>query len=157
MTINHFIRCYEFLLQVSCFEDVELHKKYNFLNYLASYLKVRYHGSGFNITGKIESTGFDKKKVKVYEDSKVYSNPIVKLPVAEPIVLTPQKKERLSAIIAEINSRTGKTYDNDVAVKAMLQIKDIMMKSAELKVSAKNNTEKDFEFAYFDNIDEALI
>ncbi len=31
------------------------------------------------------------------------------------------------------------------------------MKSDELKASAKNNTEKDFEFAYFDNIDDALI
>lgn len=51
----------------------------------------------------------------------------------------------------------GKEYDNDVAVKAMLQIKDIMMKSEKLKTSAKNNTEKDFEFAYFDNIDDALI
>ena len=68
-----------------------------------------------------------------------------------------QKTEKLSQIIAEINSKTGKSYDNDVAVKAMLQIKDIMMKSEELKASAKNNTEKDFEFAYFDNIDDALI
>ena len=41
--------------------------------------------------------------------------------------------------------------------EAMLQIKDIMMKSEKLKTSAKNNTEKDFEFAYFDNIDDALI
>ena len=32
-----------------------------------------------------------------------------------------------------------------------------MMKSEKLKTSAKNNTEKDFEFAYFDNIDDALI
>ena len=63
----------------------------------------------------------------------------------------------MSQIIAEINSKTGKEYDNDVAVKAMLQIRDIMMKSEELKASAKNNTEKDFEFAYFDNIDDALI
>lgn len=39
----------------------------------------------------------------------------------------------------------------------MLQIKNIMMKSEKLKTSAKNNTEKDFEFAYFDNIDDALI
>lgn len=31
------------------------------------------------------------------------------------------------------------------------------MKSEELKSSARNNTEKDFEFAYFDNIDDALI
>ena len=39
----------------------------------------------------------------------------------------------------------------------MLQIKDIMMKSDKLKTSAKNNSEKDFEFVYFDNIDNALI
>lgn len=42
-------------------------------------------------------------------------------------------------------------------VKAMLQIKDIMMKSDKLKTSAKNNSEQDFEFAYFNNIDDALI
>ena len=157
LTINHFIRCYEFLLQVSCFEDIELHKKYNFISYLSSYLKIKHHGSGFNINGKIEATGFAQKKNKVHENTKVNSDPIVKLPTADQIVLTLQKKEKLSQIIAEINSRTGKAYDNDVAVKAMLQIKDIMMKSEDLKASAKNNTEKDFEFAYFDNIDDALI
>lgn len=31
------------------------------------------------------------------------------------------------------------------------------MKSDKLKTSAKNNTVKDFEFAYFDDIDDALI
>ena len=29
--MRHFVRFYEFLLQVSCFEDVDLHKKYNFI------------------------------------------------------------------------------------------------------------------------------
>ena len=45
----------------------------------------------------------------------------------------------------------------DGYVKAMLQLRDIMMKSEDLKASAKNNTEKDFEFAYFDSVDDALI
>lgn len=157
LTIRHFIRFYEFLIQVSCFEDVELHKKYTFLSYLYSYLRINSHGGGFNLAGTIEATGFAQKKESEHTKSKVNPNPIVRLPVADQIVLTPQKKERLSAIIAEINSRTGKSYDNDVAVKAMLQIKDLLMKSDELRASAKNNTEKDFEFAYFDNIDDALI
>ena len=39
----------------------------------------------------------------------------------------------------------------------MLQIKDIMMKSEKLRTSANNNTAQDFEFAYFDDIDDALI
>ena len=157
LTIRHFIRCYEFLLQVSCFEDVELHKKYCFLSALYSYLKINSHGGGFNINGLIEASGFVQKKEAEHKKARVNPNPIVKLPVAEQIVLTPAKQERLSAIIAEINSRTGKSYDNDVAVKAMLQIKDLLLKSEDLKASARNNTEKDFEFAYFDNIDDALI
>lgn len=156
-TVNRFIRFYEFLLQVSCFEDVELHKKYNFLRYLSSYLKIRSHGGGFNLSGKIQATGFAQKKGETHTGNKVKSDPIVKLPVADQPILSPEKTEFLSRIIAEINSKTGKSYDNDVAVKAMLQIKDIMMKSEELKASARNNTEKDFEFAYFDNIDDALI
>lgn len=77
---------------------------------------------------------------------------IVSVSSAESLNLTPAKIERLSQIIAEINSRIGKNYDNDVAVKAMLQIKDIMMKSEKLCASAQNNTERDFEFAYFDKV-----
>lgn len=156
-TIKHFIRCYEFLIQASCFEDVELHKKYNFCSYLQSYLKVRHPGGGFDLTGKIKASNFVQKQVEEHKKSKIKSDPIVKLPMADQIVLPPQKEERLSQIINEINIRTGKEYDNDVAVKAMLQIRDIMMKSDELKESARNNSEKDFEFAYFDNVDDALI
>jgi type I restriction enzyme R subunit len=85
------------------------------------------------------------------------AQPVLKLPTAESFVLTEAKEERLSQIIAEINSRTGRAYDNDVAVKAMLQIRDILLKSEKLRTSAKTNTVKDFEFTYFDNIDDALL
>lgn len=155
--IRHFVRFYEFLLQVSCFEDVELHKKYNFLNYLVSYIKINRPGGGYNLDGKIKATGFAQKKIAEHTKSDMKSDPVVKLPVAYDIVLTPAKEERLSQIIIEINNRTGKNYDNDVAIKAALQIRDIMKKNAELQTSAKNNTEQDFEFAYFDHVDDALI
>ena len=39
----------------------------------------------------------------------------------------------------------------------MLQIKDIMLKSEKLRKSAKNNSVQEFEFAYFKNIDDALV
>ena len=66
-------------------------------------------------------------------------------------------EKRLSEIIDELNSSTGKNYDNDVVVKAMFQIRDILMKSDKLKTSARNNTRQDFGFSYFDDIDDALI
>ena len=49
------------------------------------------HGGGFNLNGKIEATGFAQKKEAEHKKAKVNPNPIVKLPVAEQIVLTPQK------------------------------------------------------------------
>ena len=39
----------------------------------------------------------------------------------------------------------------------VFNLSDILMKSDKLKTSAKNNTQKDFEFSYFDDIDDALI
>ena len=157
LTMRRFVRFYEFLLQVSCFEDAELHKKYRFVALLLAYINIKHPGGGFNLDGKITAMDFVQKKKSEHIKSNIKSNPITKLPTAENFVLSEDKVARLSEIIAEINSMAGKTYDNDVAVKAMLQIKDIMMKSEKLKTSAKNNTEKDFEFAYFDNIDDALI
>lgn len=156
-TMRHFVRFYEFLLQVSCFEDVELHKKYNFVSYLLSYVNISRSGGGYNLDGKIKASNFVQKKEKEHTKEKLVANPVVKLPNADTFGLTPAKEERLSAIIAEINSRTGKSYDNDVAVKAMLQIRDILMKSDKLRTSARNNSIKDFEFSYFSDIDDALI
>jgi type I restriction enzyme R subunit len=156
-TMRHFVRFYEFLLQASCFEDVELHKKYNFVTYVLAYINIKHPGGGYNLDGKIKATNFVQKKTEEHVKSDLVAKPVVKLATAENFSLTEAKEERLSEIIAEINSRTGKSYDNDVAVKAMLQIRDILLKSDKLKTSAKNNSEKDFEFSYFDNIDDALI
>ena len=145
------------MLQVSCFEDVDLHKKYNFITYLLAYINIKHPGGGFNLDDKIKATNFVQKKAEEHTKPDLVAKPVMKLPTAESFGLTEAKEERLSQIIAEINSRTGKAYDNDVAVKAMLQIRDILMKSEKLKTSAKNNTVKDFEFSYFDDIDDALI
>ncbi|MCD8046615.1 MAG: DEAD/DEAH box helicase family protein, partial [Clostridiales bacterium] len=155
--MRSFIRFYEFMLQVSCFEDVDLHKKYNFMTYLLSYINIKYPGGGYDLDGKIRATNFVQKKEEEHMKTKIVAQPVTKLPIAENFELTEEKEERLSQIIAEINSRTGKAYDNDVAVKAMLQIKDILMKSERLKTIARNNTVQDFELSYFNDIDDALI
>ncbi|MBD5626582.1 MAG: type I restriction endonuclease subunit R [Desulfovibrio sp.] len=155
--LRGFVRLYEFLLQASCFEDVELHKKYNFIKYLLAFIDIRHSGPGFDLTGKIRASNFVQKKVHEHAKPRLVAKPVVKLPTAERFGLTEDKEKRLSEIIDEINSRTGKNYDNDVVVKAMLQIRDILVKSDRLKTSAKTNTQKDFEFSYFDDVDDALI
>ena len=125
--------------------------------YLLSYINIKHPGGGFNLDGKIKASNFVQKKIEEHTTPNLVASPVMKLPTAEHFGLTEDKEKRLSEIIDEINSRTGKSYDNDVVVKAMLQIRDILMKSEKLKTSAKNNTQQDFEFSYFDDIDDALI
>lgn len=152
-----FVRFYEFLLQASCFKDIDIHKKYVFIGYLLSYLDIAGGGSGFDLTGKIKASQFVQKKGDTHSGEKLVSKPVMKLPESDGFNLSEAKKERLSQIIRDINSRMGMQFDDDVAVKAMLQIKDLLMKSDKLKTSAQNNSEKDFEFSFYDDIDDALI
>ena len=152
-----FLRFYGFMMQVSCFWDPELDKKAVFLDALMPTIKPGRTGEGFDLSDKIRASNFAQEEKDHHEGSDLVAKPIVTLSEAEMLGLTEEKKERLSEIIAQINSRTGKEYNNDVAVKAMLQIKDLLMKSEKLRISARNNTEKDFEYAYFDDIDDVLI
>ena len=122
-----------------------------------TFINIKNPGGGFDLTGKIKASNFVQKKEDEHKKEKITPDPIVKLPTAETFNLTEDKIKHLSEIIAEINSRTGGSYDNDVAIKAMLQIKDLLLKSDKLKKSAKSNEQKEFEFSYFDDIDDVLI
>lgn len=157
MNVRHFIRFYEFLIQVTCFEDVELHKKYVYLTHLEARLNIGDKGGGYNLDGKLQATNFVQKKEKETKNTKITGAPVVKLPVPGDGSITEAAKEKLSQIIEEINNKMGTKFDTDVAVKSMLQIKDLMMKSDSLKTSAKNNTEADFKDSFYSNVDDALI
>ena len=157
LTMRKFVRFYEFLLQVSLFNDTDLHKKYNFIVWLLPYLKVEKTGVGFDLKGKIQASNFYQKKGAEVKVGPIISDPVVKLPTAETFNLTENEEKRLSDIIKEVNSRTGKSFDSDVALKAALQIRDLLKKNPNLIASAKTNTINDFEFSFFSEIDDALV
>lgn len=154
--MKNFKRFYEYLIQVSCFEDVEVHKFYIFITYFLDIISLDDGGKGFDLKGKVKATNFVQEKKATYSDEKIISKPIVTLPIAEAIELTEDKKERLSEIIADINAKTGSDYDINVATKAAMQIRDIMMKSEKLRTSARNNSEDNFEFSFYSNVEDAL-
>lgn len=157
ITLRRFVRFYEFLLQVSTFSDVDLHKKYKFIVWLLPYLKIGKPGDGFDLKGMIQATNFYQKKGQEIKSTKVEADPYVNLPTAETFNLTEDEEKRLSDIIKEVNSRTGKTFDNDVAFKAALQIRDLMKKNPDIIASAKANTLNDFTFSYYSGVDDALV
>ncbi len=154
--LKRFVRFYEFLLQASQFEDIELHKKYKFCSNLQSWFKKDQSGEGFSLKDQIVANNFLNKLQGEYTKPDIIADPYVKLPEAE-TQLSEDEEKKLSVIIEELNSRTGNNFDKDVAAKAMLQIKEILLKSEKLQQSALVNSEDEFRFSYFDDIDEALV
>lgn len=155
-TIKRFLRFYCFLIQATCFESVELHKKYNFLSYLVKEIEVGGGGNDFDIADKITASNFRQKKTGE-ETAEIVSEPEVSLPKPNEVNFDEATKKKLSEIIEEINASYNKNYDVDVASKSALQMRDLLLKNGHLRDSARNNTLKDFKFAYFDAVQDALL
>lgn len=157
LLLRRFVRYYEFLLQVSSFEDIKLHKKYNFITYLLAYVDIKNVGSGFDLEGKIRADNFVQKKLEEYQNTAISSSPEVKLPKADKMGLKEEKEQRLSEILEEINSKTGSTYKTTAMQEVMESVQNSVMQTEKFRLSAKNNTEDDFRRAYFRDIDDIFI
>ena len=154
--IKQFLRFYSFLIQATCFESVDLHKKYNFLSYLVKEIEVGSGGNDFDIADKITASNFRQKKTGE-NTHEIESKPEVSLPTPNEVFMDEAVKKKLSEIIDEINVAYNKNFDVDVASKSALQMRDILLKNGHLRDSARNNSLKDFRFAYFDAVQDALI
>jgi hypothetical protein len=156
-SIRGFLRFYCFLIQATSFEDIDLHKKYNFLSYLIKEIEITSGGNDFDIADKITVTFRKPKKSGEVKQPEWVAEPEIEYPIPGEIIVGPDERKRLSQIIEEINAKYNKNLITDVAIKAALQVKDILMKDEKLKASAKTNTLKDFHFTYNDSVDGALV
>lgn len=157
LAVRHFVRFYEFLEQATCLDAVELHKLYIFLSCLRGYLLADEPGAGFSLRNKIGIKNVKQKKTSIHKGDPIASSPIVSLPSASVATFTEDKVVRLSKLIEEINARMGVNLDADVASKALLQIRDLLRKSEDLQIKAKNNTLSNFLLAFFSDADNALV
>ena len=156
--IKSFNKFYTFLIQASCFEDTDIHRKYNFLSYLINEIDIDTSGSHLSLKDKISATYIRQKKTGEFNkpDLKGVDNTVDMRQAKTPTVAEIEM-ERLSTVIAQINNQTGNDFDADVTSKSLLQIKDILTKSKELEKSAKNNTLSNFGFEFNDQLDDALL
>ena len=61
------------------------------------------------------------------------------------------------ALKKAINNRSGAGFDTDRIIQYVIRITDMMRDNQKLQSSAKSNTEKDFSFAFFDAIEDAMM
>lgn len=161
ITMRRFLKGYCFLIQATAYENIELHKRYNFMSYLIKELNPGGSGNNFDIADKITVSKFRQKKMEEHLDEEIEAKPEVRITKPKPASLEEQQKKLLSQIIDEVNALYDKNYEPDFTTKAALQIRDLLLKNDEfkdrLKVSAKNNSLKEFKFTYDDCVQDALV
>lgn len=161
VTIGRFLKAYRFLIQATAFENVELHKRCNFMAYLIKELHPGTGGNNFDIADKITVSDFRQKEMERHEKEAIEAKPEVKIKKPKPASIEEEQKKHLSELIDELNALYDKNYEPDSTTKAALQIRDLIMKTPGLKErlakSAKSNPLSEFQFTYDDCVQEALV
>lgn len=161
ITMRRFLKGYCFLIQATAYENIEFHKRYNFMSYLIKELNPGGGGNNFDIADKITVSEFRQKQMEEHTGEEIEAKPEVKIKKPKPTSLEEEQKKLLSQIIDEVNALYDKDYEPDFTTKAAMQIRDLLLKNEEfrerLKKSAQNNTLNEFKFTYDDCIQDALV
>ena len=160
ITIRRFLKGYCFLIQATAYENLEFHKRYNYLSYLIKEIDVG-GGSNFDIADKITVSNFRQQLNVEHSGEEVEAKPEVAIKKPKPASVEEKQKKALSEIIEELNALYDKSYEPDATTKTAQQIKDYMLKipviRERLEKSAKINSYEDFKFTYDDCVQEALV
>lgn len=161
ITVRRFLKGYRFLIQATAYENLDFHKRYNFLTYLIKELNPGGGGNNFDIADKITVSDFRQKQMEEHTGENIEAKPEVKIRKPKPASLEEEQKKLLSQIIDEVNALYDKEYEPDFTTKAAMQIRDLLLKSNALKdrleKSARNNTLNEFKFTYDDCVQDALV
>lgn len=143
-----YVRLYSFILQITPFEDVELHKLYVYLTYLLKKLP-REKGSTVHLADEIA--------LEYYTTKKTFEGSISLTPEDENVPVTPVKfagtgvkeeqEEYLSSIIERLNKRFGTDFTKADQL-SVEQIKEDFAADEDLVQKAKTNTIDDFRLAF---------
>jgi len=143
-----FIRLYSFILQITPFEDVELHKLYVYLTYLLKKLPKE-KGSTIHLADEVALEYYTIKKTfdgSISLTPEDGNTPVTPVRFAGTVVKEEQT-EYLSTIIERLNKRFGTNFTKADQL-SVEQIKEDFAADKDLVQKAKTNTIDDFRFAY---------
>lgn len=159
--IRNFLKGYCFLIQATAYENLEFHKRYNYLSYLVKEIDVGTGGNNFDIADKITISNFRQKQTSEHKNAEIEAKPEVAIKKPKPASIEELQKKLLSEIIDEVNALYDKNYEPDSTTKTASQIRDLLLKNEELRErlekSAKINSYEDFKFTYDDCVQDALV
>lgn len=143
-----FVRLYTFILQITPFEDVELHKLHLYLTYLLKKLPKE-KGSTLHLADEIALEYYTAKKT--FDGSVPLSSDTENVPVTPARFagtgIKDGETEYLSTIIDRLNQRFGTEFTKSDQL-SVEQIKEDFASDEDLVLKAKTNSMEDFRLAF---------
>lgn len=146
--VSGFVRTYEFLMQITKLDDVELHRWYRLLSYVEKYLRIDNTDTSFDLTKMLNVTDFEQKFEKEVKKTLIISDPNVKLPSSVKGATKEDEKKHLSEIINDLNRRNGTSFNIEAALKSILAIIPLMESDSDLAKKAMTNNFEDFLLSF---------
>lgn len=161
ISITRFLKAYRFLIQATAYENINLHKRFNFLKYLIKEINPGIDGNNFDITNAITVSDFRQKLIAKHMGTPIKPNPVVNVKKTISPTVEEDQKRKLSELIEEINARYNKNFEVVSATNTVMQIRNLMMNTPEIKSrlakSARTNSLPEFSFTFSDCVDNAIV
>ncbi len=152
--MRKFVKWYDFIVQAAFLDDALMYKKREFIGLLIKHLDTG-GGEGFSLKDKVDAIDFVQRKTAETHKPKIESDPRAFVP--EPGGGAGEdEEERLSAIIAHLNSLLGTNFDAGIVTKSIQQIKSRMEADENLKKVAKANSLDAFKLPFYDAAADAM-
>ena len=145
--LGTFNNWYEFIIQASTLEDHGLFKKDHFIRIFAMSLNPETPPETIDIAGKVDAREFEQEKKEEIEKKPIESRPELQLKGVKGGGANEDWDERLSVIIREINSRTGKNFP-DANRNSIKHIEHSSLEDRSLEDAAETNAFKDFKLLF---------
>ena len=154
--LRDYNRTYSFLSQIISFHDRELEKLYAFGKVLLRKLPVRRESLPVEILRQVDLDSYrieliTQGEIRLRESDKSLE------PKQSLEYKTPKEEEEpLSRIIEEMNDRYGTEF-NETDKVILMRLKNSLENNADLKISARINSEENFKLSFRHMFDEVLL
>lgn len=158
-TIKQFVEQYSWIIQVTDFTDLELHKKHVFFKYLVKYLSADEVPTKVDVGALVSFMGFKQKKTLEVKVEKTDITPVKEETIGTTNISGKVEDEMvtLTQIIKNINELFAIDLDVNVSGATLLALKRSFLDDEEVILRAKNNKIDDFKLFLKNKMDKILI
>lgn len=150
-SIIKMVEGYSWILQVTDFEDAELHKKCIFYRFFAKYLRTG-DGERIDASSLVDFVKFSQKKTRDGDAGGSGVKPITKTKVGGFTKIQPQEEDeliRIEELVKELNELYGADLDSKIQSPFIKQLIAILSLDAAVKMRAENPNNSESELLIY--------